>query len=246
MPIHDWAKAPSGLFHNFHQLWTGELCTALNAGNMPPGYYAMVESKVTGFEPDIIGLRTGNGFDTSAGGGTAVLTKPMKTHHHIEADEAISYTRRANRIAVRNRYDDVVAIVELVSPGNKSNKKRFEQFIDKLHYFFQSDIHILLLDLFPPTQRDPNGIHPEFWGEYGTDDFDLPADKPLTLAAYKAGPIQEAFIEPVAVGMELPAMPIFLEGDGYILAPLEATYAATWAKCPARFRQLVLEGAPEA
>jgi hypothetical protein len=38
-------------------------------------------------------------------------------------------------------------------------------------------------------------------------DFDLPADKPLTVAAYGAGPPPVAYVEPVAVREALPDMP---------------------------------------
>ena len=40
MPIHDWSKAPAGLFHHFHRRWAVSICDALNAGRMPKGYYA--------------------------------------------------------------------------------------------------------------------------------------------------------------------------------------------------------------
>ena len=40
MPIHDWKSAPPGLFHHFHQQWTVELCTLLNAGILPDAFPA--------------------------------------------------------------------------------------------------------------------------------------------------------------------------------------------------------------
>ena len=55
----------------------------------------------------------------------------------------------------------------------------------------------------------------------------MPEGKPLTLAAYDAGPPPVAYVEPVAVGDRLPEMPIFLKPDLYV-APLEATYSITW------------------
>ncbi len=67
----------------------------------------------------------------------------------------------------------------------------------------------------------------------------LPDDKRLTLASYSAGPPMKAYIEPVAVGDPLPDMPVFLDADTYILAPLEITYDATWASCPEPMRDLI-------
>ena len=43
-----------------------------------------------------------------------------------------------------------------------------------------------------------------------------------------ANPIQE----PVAVGNQLPNMPLFLNNDAHVLVPLEPTYQATWDASP--------------
>jgi hypothetical protein len=42
MPIHDWTRVDAGLFHHFHQEWTVTLCNALNAGKLPPDYFALL------------------------------------------------------------------------------------------------------------------------------------------------------------------------------------------------------------
>jgi hypothetical protein len=41
------------------------------------------------------------------------------------------------------------------------------------------------------------------------------------------------------VGDKLPALPIFLTEDEYILAPLDETYQASWAAFPADFKGLL-------
>jgi hypothetical protein len=69
----------------------------------------------------------------------------------------------------------------------------------------------------------------------------LPSDKPLTLAAYSPGPVETAYVEPVAVSQQLPEMPLFLTSDFYVPVPLEATYQDTWAVFPAALKGL-LEG----
>jgi hypothetical protein len=97
----------------------------------------------------------------------------------------------------------------------------------------------LLVDLFPPSDRDPQGIHKAIWDELTDEPFELPPGKPLTLVAYRAGDGFTAFIEPVGVGDTLPDMPLFLTPDEHVFVPLEATYAATWAVCPEPLRDLV-------
>src|SRR5438552_2507254 len=43
MPIHNWSRVEGGLFHDFHQAWTIEIRNALNAGVLPPQYFALAE-----------------------------------------------------------------------------------------------------------------------------------------------------------------------------------------------------------
>src|SRR5262249_1818664 len=102
-------------------------------------------------------------------------------------------------------------------------------------------VHLLVVDLFPPGPRDPQGIGKAIWDEFAEEDLELPSDKPLTLAAYDAGPPRVAYFEPVAVGDMLPQMPLFLKSESYVLPPLEATYGTAWKGFPAPLKQL-LEG----
>jgi hypothetical protein len=47
---------------------------------------------------------------------------------------------------------------------------------------------LVIIDLFPPTPRDPEGIHQALWDELVGVPFEpRPADKPLTVAGYDAG-----------------------------------------------------------
>jgi hypothetical protein len=67
----------------------------------------------------------------------------------------------------------------------------------------------------------------------------LPDDKPLTCVSYVGFPIPEVFLEPVAVGDELPDMPVFLTPDVYIPLPLESTYRAAWEAVPEFWREVL-------
>ena len=89
-------------------------------------------------------------------------------------------------------------------------------------------IHLLIIDLIPPGLRDPQGIHKVIWDELIDNDFALPEDKPLTVVAVQADKFPESFVEPVAVGDELPDMPLFLTPDSYISVPFDAAYCSAW------------------
>jgi hypothetical protein len=103
-------------------------------------------------------------------------------------------------------------------------------------------IHVLVVDLFPPTPRDPLGIHKVIWDEIEEEDFTFPEGKDRILASYETGGVRAAYVEPVAVGDQLPDMPLFLTNDLHIRVPLEPTYQATWDASPEEMRMAVETG----
>ena len=239
MPIHDWTKVPSGLFHDFHQAWTGEIRKALNSGIMPNGYYAYVEQKLGGPEPDVIAVETDSGKSKGLNGGTALLEAPKtRVVHRLESD-AILYARKADRVVIRHHLGEAVAIIEIVSPGNKESRSHFKEFLDKTTTFIRSGIHVLIVDLFPPTKRDPRGVHRAVLDEFGSRPFAPPRGKPLTLAAYRASYPLTAYVEPVAVGDTMPDMPLFITKDAHVPVPLEETYLANWKATGKPLRELL-------
>jgi hypothetical protein len=240
MPIHDWTRVDAGLFHHFHQDWSIELCRSLNAGRLPPGYVALTDQQTRGPIPDVLTLnrRLKGPGKGEAAGGLAVATAPPRARFVVEAEEN-SYARRANRIRIQHRHGQVVAVLEIVSPGKKSSHHALQAFVRKAGDLLWQGIHLLVVDLFPPSDRDPQGIHKAIWDEIAEKPFELATDKPLTVAAYRASPTMTAYVEPVAVDDNLPALPIFLTEDAYVPAPLEETYRASWAAFPADFKELL-------
>jgi hypothetical protein len=242
MPIHDWARVDAGLFHDFHQDWTIELRRSLNAGLLPPGFIALTDQQTGGPVPVVLALHRGpkSSGNRETAGGLAVATAPPHARFVVEAEED-TYARRANRIRIQHRHEQIVAVIEIVSPGNKNSKNAIRAFVRKAADLIWQGIHLLVIDLFPPSARDPQGIHKEIWDEIAESPFERPTDKPLTVAAYRAVPTKMAYVEPVAVGDSLPALPIFLTEEEYVPAPLEQTYQASWAAYPADFKDLLEE-----
>lgn len=96
-------------------------------------------------------------------------------------------------------------------------------------------IHLAVIDLFPPTPRDPDGIHFAIWNDVGVDeedDLERPVVKPLTVVSYDAGEDSTAYLEYLAVGDALSEAPIFLAPGYYVNLPLEPTYETTWQLFP--------------
>ncbi len=247
MAIHDWTRVEAGIFHAFHHDWITEVSRALNGGLLPSDYYALPEQFAGGLGPDVLSLRrpSGDVVTPEVGpleGGLALATAPPNVRIRMRS-EANRYAAKAKLVAIRHVSNhQVVAILEIVSPGNKNNRHGFDAFVRKAHEALAAGVHLLIVDLFPPGRRDPQGIHPAIWGEEGEDRFTLPDDKRLTCVAYIGGSGAEAFIEPVAVGDALPEMPLFLTPEVYVPVPLEETYQLAWDGMPAYWRGVLTAG----
>jgi hypothetical protein len=234
MPIHDWTRVRPNRFHDFHQSWTIAIRNALNASRLPSGYFAMVEQKTVGPEADVITPELTPPANPVSGG-LAVDLHPPKARF-VTRSEAAGYAPKANRITVRHHVAVGVAVLEIVSPGNKGNRYALRSFARKAVEFLQAGVHLLIVDLFPPSRRDPQGIHKVIWDRVHDEPFTLPPDKPLTVVAYAVGTETVAYVEPVAVGDALPDMSIFLTGDRYVPCPLEMTYQTAWEQFPVPLR----------
>src|SRR5690349_17646488 len=123
MPIHDWTRVDAGLFHAFHQRWISALCDDFNSGGLPRDYFALAEQSISGPIPDVLALHLSPTPETPAEAPdpSPVATAPPRTRV-VRRSEADIYARKADRITVRHRHGDVVAVVEIVSPGNKGSR----------------------------------------------------------------------------------------------------------------------------
>lgn len=239
MPIHDWTRVEAGIFHHFHHSWIEELQRVLNRGLLPADYYALAEQITGRLGPDVLTLRTPMDRGSSRdNGGVTMTAAPPKVRFHARA-EAGRYAAKAKAVVVRHRSKhDVVAMLEIVSSGNKDSQRALAAFVNKAEDALQAGIHLLIVDLFPPSARDPQGIHRAIWADR-EDTFVFDGDRPLTCVSYLAGECPEAFVEPTAVGQMLPEMPLFLTTDLYVPVPLETAYQSAWDALPEYWRNVV-------
>jgi hypothetical protein len=243
MPIHDWTRVPAGLFHDFHQSWSIRIKDALNAGRLPKGLVALVEQRSGPRESDVLAIEARSRpplSATAAGAGAATLDRPVT--RIVRRTTKQLYSDRANRIIVTHHLGRIVAVVEILPMGNKDSRAALRDFVDKSIDFLRKGIHLVIIDLFPPTPRDPFGIHKVIWDEIEEEDFTFPDGKDRILASYETGGVRAAYVEPVAVGDPLPDMPLFLSNDLHVIVPLEPTYQATWDASPEEMRVAVETG----
>lgn len=246
MPMHDWTRVIAGTYHDFHNTWIINIKNTLNDGRLPTALYAMSEQRTGENEIDVLTLESGpsNGEwhedDTpNAEGGVAVAIAKPKTRFSFQAD-VDWYARKRNTVVIRHASDDrVIAMIEIMSPGNKSSRVQMDAFVDKAVGAISNGVHLLVVDPFPPSTRDPEGIHGVIWSKIWDDSYVQPTDKPQTLASYCSGFPIDAYVEPIAVGDTMPPMPLFLNTKRFIDVPLEETYSAAWGTFPERWKRIV-------
>ena len=213
---------------------------ALNRGVLPEDYYAMAEQHAGGFGPDVLtlqGRRGGHG----AGRPTTLLSPPKP---RISAETPPDYYRRKQAAVVVRHVngDDVVAVVEIASRGNKSKRAAVAQFVEKACSLFTAGVHLLVADLHPPGRLDPGGLHGAIWDEWAGEAYEAPPGEPLTVVSYEADIPIRAYIEPAAVGASLADAPLFLEPHGCVMVPMEATYQSAFDVMPRRWREVLQPG----
>jgi len=248
MPIHDWTRVDAGIFHDFHTVWIGNLRTKLNSGLLPPEFYALAEQVAGEVGPDVLTLREppanegGAPEPDDSGGGLLLVAAPPEVSTVAET-EARYYAGKQRRLVIRHSSGNrIVAILEIVSAANKKSRHAFDVFLEKALSALEHGIHLLLIDLQPPSRRDPRGIHDAIWRELAGDTYQPPPGKDRTLVAYYAGLTQKAYIEPVAIGQPLTPMPLFLTAERYINVPLEETYQAAYEGVPRIYRRVLEAG----
>lgn len=161
MPMHDWTRVDSSVFHDFHVGWITEIRTALNNGLLPQGYYARAEQHAGQTIADVLTLRASVASreteqaplvpDT---GGVAIAEAPPRTRRKHTFEPAAVTLRRS--LAIRHISGHrLVALIEIVSPANKDRPQHVQDFTGKVLSALRSGVHVLVVDRFPPDATTP-------------------------------------------------------------------------------------------
>jgi hypothetical protein len=253
MPMHDWNRVSAGTFHDFHGSWITHLKESLNQGLLPQDYYALSEQRTRDFSPDLLTLRATDesdhdqvkqamvGYQIQSALQSAIETPPVVQTTQEASDEFAFHLTRQRSVVVRHASDDrMVAMMEIISPGNRHTLKAIDDFADKVIAFLERGIHVVLIDPFPSGRYDPAGIHGYIWERLLAGSYTAPIDKLLTLVSYTASTPLKAWVEPYSVEDELQSMPLFLTHDHYVALPLELTYEQAWRGVPDRWKRVIV------
>lgn len=247
MPVHDWTRVEDGIFHAFHTTWIGAIQSALNGGLLPDQYYALAEQHFGRPIADVLTLHASPADAVplpEPTGGVALAEAPPRVHRRDSFDA--SKLAHARTLGVRHVSGHrLVALLEIVSPANKDRESNVFELAEKTRQAMGNGVNLMLVDLLPPGPHDARGMHAEVLSrmELLDEPYDLPAEEPLTVASYVAGPRLEVFANHLAVGQPIPETPLFLTRERYVNVPLEETYLAAYRGMPGFWRD-VLEARP--
>jgi len=143
------------------------------------------------------------------------------------------------RVSAETFHDRIVAMIEVLSPGNKSSRHAIRPLLYKDIKDPYDIINLLLVDVYPPGPRDPNGIHGALWNEIGTEEYILGRERPLTAVAYLGGTVVQTFVNHFVVGEPIPEKPLFLTRENFIRVPLEEAYMAAWEDVPPQYQEIL-------
>ena len=234
MDLHDWSRVPDNVFHSFHYAWLYNLAGLLNDGALPEGYVARPEEYVGAYQSDVLALETEAGGSPVPEGGapTPVLT----------LSPPLLALRKQRRLAVYSARDERrIAVIEIVSPGNKDAAAKAGHFRRKVVDLLENGIHVVILDVLPATSACRRGFAADVARELGAAEdppipercaasFEVVLD-PLRLSLYARA------LEP---GRALPEdVPLFLAASRSIPLPLGASYRRAVEWLPATDRALL-------
>lgn len=254
MAIHDWTRIFAGGFHHFHQAWVLRISDQLNRSILPDGYFAAAEQASGASYPDVVALEMdvqepGNSdeFESTVlkqSGGVTVADAPPRVRFTFDS-EVVQYAEKADRIAIRNvNGNKTVAIIEVISPGNKHSGLAFNKFREEVHFLIERGIQILIIDLFPPGTFDPEGIARGLQIESESLVPRTTNDEPLSFISLRVSDHVSGFVEFGCVGKDVPTMPLFLNSERYVNVPLNDSYAEAWTSFPRPWQKLLESHSP--
>jgi hypothetical protein len=232
MPLLDHFHPPLSRTHpwrGFHGAWAAAIARLLNAGVLPPGYYAIPFLDREGpVEVDVAALEGPGGGD----GGVAVAARPW-------APPAPGLTvpvewPEADDVRVEVRTDDgdprLAAAVELVSPRNKDRPRAREAFAGKCADYLRRGCGLVVVDAVTSRRADLRG---ELFAALG---IELAEPGPGGLSAVSYRPVGgeadgrlDVWPAALEVGQPLPTLPLWLGGEVAVPLDLEAGHRAACA-----------------
>lgn len=228
MPLLDPFHPPLSLsrhWENLHSAWANCLRDQLNEDLLPPEYFAEVQiSHGSRTEIDVATFEEDSRRSGIEEGGVAVWAPPRAPY-----TSSTQFTH-TDLFEVQVRRDDgwpkLVAAVELISPANKDRLGHRHSFAVKCASYLQDLVGVVLVDVV--TLRSGN-LHAATLSLLQIRDQSGLGDSALYAASYRSKPQKnecrlEYWVEPLAVGADLPTVPLWLGPDLCVPLNLDQAY----------------------
>lgn len=231
MPLLDHFHEPLNLqrpWEGIHSTWAVAIAEHLNESRLPDRYVALPQvRRGTGVEVDVATLRESSAVYSGAASASVSPWLPSQPAWVGEIE-------RSDRDLFEVRIVDpaggprLVAAIELVSPANKDRPTHRQAFAGKCAGYLRQGIGLIVVDVV--TGRHEN-LQRAIQEMLELDTVET-LDSPLFAAAYRPVPRDtalrlEIWSEELALGRNLPTLPLWLEPDLAVPVDLETTYTTT-------------------
>jgi hypothetical protein len=229
MPLLDHFHPPLSRTHpwrGFHGAWAAAMARLLNAGVLPPGYYAVPFLDRDGpVEIDVAALRE---FDPAGGTGDVQPWTPSAPGLAV----AVEWPK-ADDVRVEVFADEgdprLAAAVELVSPRNKDRLRSREAFAAKCACYLRRGCGLVVVDAVTTRRADLSADLLASLGAEAGPGSGVPAA--LSVVSYRAVGQDDqgrllAWPSALEVGQALPTVPLWLGADLAVPLDLEASHTA--------------------
>ncbi|ETX04157.1 DUF4058 family protein [Candidatus Entotheonella palauensis] len=226
MPLHHWpnARVP---WRSFHNHWIVRLVEYLNADVLPSGFQARPTELIIGIEPDLLRLQDSDQPETDR------QISSQSTLGEATTTAVLPPPAERPMVGIYSAYDTnrIVAVIELVSPGNKDGPEAVKHFVEKALFLLQEGVHVMVIDVIRlPRQAMRRPILKRLGLNDEGDSHQIWVSSYCSLPDSEPQPhlkVRE-WAHTVDVNASLPDLPLFLRTDQqWVMVDLESTYQAT-------------------
>lgn len=229
MPLLDHCAKPierRRRWESFHSYWAGAIGRGLNEV-LPKRFFAAVQTHHgSRIEADVLELDSGPGPESNGqAGGVALQTYAPPQVTTVLA--AVFPDEIEIPIFDEVEGDKLVAAVELISPSNKHDPASRRSFAAKCAAYQANGVGLIIVDVLHDMRFN---LHDELIDLMNhSNKSRMPPETFMYVAAYR--PVRrddsnqiDCWTHALAIGDELPTLPLALRGWGCVPVDLEATY----------------------
>jgi hypothetical protein len=216
MPLRDHFHPPVSLqatWDALHGMWPAEILRQLRQ-RLPQGYVAAPT------------VHPGSQVEVNDGGAPTVVWPPPEPTVAVET-EVPDYDEYSVRIYDAERGRQLVATIELVSPGNKDRPEKRNAFVGKCAALLRKGVAVSIIDVVTPRQFN---LYAELLQFLGQSDPSLGEPLPHLYAVSCRWPPEDkrmllkTWSHTLTLGQPFPTLPLWLTGQLAVPLDLEASY----------------------